>query len=77
MSGIKLILLFSHICIVYVVGNDVGRISQKSILQDRNDPGMAEEIDVSSQEGRTKCNATKTACPRRPTKWHFNALVGR
>uniref|UniRef100_A0A6B0V1D5 Putative kunitz n=1 Tax=Ixodes ricinus TaxID=34613 RepID=A0A6B0V1D5_IXORI len=78
MSGIKLILLFCHICIVYVVGDDVrSRISQKSILQDRNDQGMAENSDVSSQEGRTKCNATKTACPRRPTKWHFNLLVGR
>uniref|UniRef100_A0A6B0V1A6 Putative kunitz n=1 Tax=Ixodes ricinus TaxID=34613 RepID=A0A6B0V1A6_IXORI len=78
MSGIKLILLFCHICIVYVVGDDVrSRISQKSILQDRNDQGMAENSDVSSQVGTTKCNATKTTCPPRPTKWHFNGLVGR
>nr|AAT92212.1 ixolaris-2 [Ixodes pacificus] len=77
MSGIKLILLFSHISIVYVVGDDVGGINQKPILQERNKPGIPENSDVSSKEGTTQCITTKTTCPSRTTKWHFNHLVGR
>ncbi|CAN8009278.1 unnamed protein product [Ixodes pacificus] len=77
MSGIKLILLFSHISIVYVVGDDVGGINQKPFLQDRNERGITENSDVSSKAGTIKCNTTTTTCPRRPKKWHFNDLVGR
>uniref|UniRef100_V5H9T3 Secreted protein n=1 Tax=Ixodes ricinus TaxID=34613 RepID=V5H9T3_IXORI len=77
MSGIKLILLFCHICIVYVVGDDVGGIDQKPILQEKNEPGIPENRGVCGKAGATECNATTTACPRRPTKWHFNVLVGR
>uniref|UniRef100_A0A0K8RCG6 Putative salivary kunitz domain protein n=1 Tax=Ixodes ricinus TaxID=34613 RepID=A0A0K8RCG6_IXORI len=77
MSGIKLILLFSHICIVYAVGDDVGGIDQKPILQEKNEPGIPENRGASSKAGTTKCNTTKTTCPPRPTKWHFNGLVGR
>uniref|UniRef100_A0A0K8RNQ0 Putative salivary kunitz domain protein n=1 Tax=Ixodes ricinus TaxID=34613 RepID=A0A0K8RNQ0_IXORI len=77
MSGIKLILLFSHICIVYVVGDDVGRINQKPLLQDRNAPEISENSSESSKAGTTQCITTKTTCPRRTTKWHFNHLVGR
>uniref|UniRef100_V5IJM6 Salivary kunitz domain protein n=1 Tax=Ixodes ricinus TaxID=34613 RepID=V5IJM6_IXORI len=76
MSGIKLILLFSHICIVYVVGDEVGRINQKSLLQDRNAPETSENSSESSKAGRTNCYTTKTTC-RRTKKWHFNHLVGR
>uniref|UniRef100_A0A6B0V2G2 Putative kunitz n=1 Tax=Ixodes ricinus TaxID=34613 RepID=A0A6B0V2G2_IXORI len=77
MSGIKLILLFSHICIVYVVGDDVRRINQKPLLQDRNAPKISENSSESSKAGTTKCITTKTTCPGRKTKWHFNHLVGR
>uniref|UniRef100_A0A6B0V168 Putative kunitz n=1 Tax=Ixodes ricinus TaxID=34613 RepID=A0A6B0V168_IXORI len=77
MSGIKLILLFSHICIVYVVGDDVRRINQKPLLQDRNAPEISENSSESSKVGTTECNTTTTTCPRRPKKWHFNGLVGR
>uniref|UniRef100_A0A6B0V058 Putative kunitz n=1 Tax=Ixodes ricinus TaxID=34613 RepID=A0A6B0V058_IXORI len=77
MSGIKLILLFCHICIVYVVGDDVRRINQKPLLQDRNAPEISENSSESSKAGTTKCITTKTTCPGRKTKWHFNHLVGR
>uniref|UniRef100_A0A0K8RKS7 Putative salivary kunitz domain protein n=1 Tax=Ixodes ricinus TaxID=34613 RepID=A0A0K8RKS7_IXORI len=74
MSGIKLILLFSHICIVYVVGDDVGRINQKSILQERNGENIPESSDVNSRMLKTNCNTTKTSCPRRSKKWTFQCF---
>uniref|UniRef100_A0A147BFL9 Putative salivary kunitz domain protein n=1 Tax=Ixodes ricinus TaxID=34613 RepID=A0A147BFL9_IXORI len=77
MSGIKLIFLLSHICIVYGVGDGVGRINQKSILQERNGENIPESSDVNSRMLKTKCHTTKTSCPRRSKKWHFNVLVGR